>query len=1183
MRGLKIFAWVVSGLVIFGALVVVVALIPGVQTWAVRRALAEQPGTTVGRVAAGLSSAELTDVRVAQDGTVIAIGGISARYSVWDYVSKKRINADQVTVRDIVVDLRQPAPAKAPAPPKPKQPFSGLLAQAKLPFDVRMANLSAQGRALLPDNKTASFELKGNGIETGKRGQLNWTAVLTDPATAAPLRSLRTSGNVGVRIAADRRIDLIDVDGVAQAEGPNLPADQMKLQARAEQPSAGGNENYVASLALVRGANSEPLLRTEAVYDAGKREIAGSWNLTMRTEQLAALLTGLGLPEIAAQGAGKFALNPSTNAVTASGDLQADVSRLEKISPQLTAIGSVQMRTAFAGGLTGQNAQLEQLQIDVTGVGGRRLAQINTTQRVAFNLTDQRVTLADPKAELARVNLAALPLAWAQPFLTGLKIDSGELSLALAVEAEADGSHIRARAIEPLALRSVTIRDGDKKLIEQVTLTARPRVDYSKAKVIAELTDVALTMPAGDALNGTINVDVSNLATKPAIAFAVKMQAQIISALKPYLPLDPGPLSVVLDLAGRQEGDALQLTKTIAQVTRQNGPAVLDLELQQAITADLTKKTFAAANPQDSVARVRLGEIPLAWAQAFVPKSQFAGNVAGGSFEITARTADDLSINATQPLVVRGATASLDGKPTVQNLDLSADFTATMRSEAIRYEVRRLEVKQGATLLAQLIVAGEASFAKKPTIVAKGTLEADIPALSAQPALASFATLSRGRVATTFDVNLGEAIGAKAKISGKGLTAREGNRLLGDLDITVDATLNADGSGRISAPVVLASGVRRSDVAIDGTFSQKTGGPLQLVGRVASTQLYVDDFTPLAGLAPTSPDAPKPAVARPGTRPTTPAPPVAKADTAPFWQAVRGKIDVDLKNVIYGKDYPISGIRGTAVITENRLSLDGLQGRLKENPFKANGVVNFNAQQPKPYVLTGAADVNNFDVGEFLRAANPNERPAIESKVNVTAKLNGTGATVGELGKNVYGTFDLTGSQGVLRALGRKTEMASTGSALLGLAGALTNSNQTVAIAEVTRALSELQFDTFKMQVERGADLSFKLSNIEFVSALMRTTGNGRIVNRGGPDADVQNQPMEILLQFGAKGQLAQLLGKAGVLGQNADEQGYQLLQRTFTVGGTPSKPDSSALWKFLIGEAATRGLPALQDLLNRR
>ena len=119
------------------------------------------------------------------------------------------------------------------------------------------------------------------------------------------------------------------------------------------------------------------------------------------------------------------------------------------------------------------------------------------------------------------------------------------------------------------------------------------------------------------------------------------------------------------------------------------------------------------------------------------------------------------------------------------------------------------------------------------------------------------------------------------------------------------------------------------------------------------------------------------------------------------------------------------------------------------------------------------------------------------------------------------------------------------------------------------------------MQVERGADLGLKLTNIEFLSPLMRTTGSGSLGNK--PGVAMQDQPMQILLQFGAKGGLEHLLARANALGEQADPQGYRLMQKTFTVGGSPSKPDSSSLWTFLLKEAATRGVPALQDLLNRR
>jgi hypothetical protein len=61
---------------------------------------------------------------------------------------------------------------------------------------------------------------------------------------------------------------------------------------------------------------------------------------------------------------------------------------------------------------------------------------------------------------------------------------------------------------------------------------------------------------------------------------------------------------------------------------------------------------------------------------------------------------------------------------------------------------------------------------------------------------------------------------------------------------------------------------------------------------------------------------------------------------------------------------------------------------------------------------------------------------------------------------------------------------------------------------------------------------------------------------------------MNIVLQLAAKDQLGFLLQRVRLLGATTDDKGYNLMSRTFTIGGTPSKPDNSSLWKIL-GEAA--------------
>jgi hypothetical protein len=159
-------------------------------------------------------------------------------------------------------------------------------------------------------------------------------------------------------------------------------------------------------------------------------------------------------------------------------------------------------------------------------------------------------------------------------------------------------------------------------------------------------------------------------------------------------------------------------------------------------------------------------------------------------------------------------------------------------------------------------------------------------------------------------------------------------------------------------------------------------------------------------------------------------------------------------------------------------------------------------------------------------------------------------------------------------------------------------------MGEVVGAFAEMSFETFTMKVERGADLNLKFTTLEFLSPFMHITGTGGLTNPNSPApragtrssgpvlattanatnaTPIQNQPMNVVLQFGAKDHMAVLLNKAGVLSPNKDPAGYNLMTKSFTIKGTPANPDSSDLWSYLLSEVTSRGLPALDGLLNKR
>lgn len=1229
MKSFKIVLVVFAGLLGLVVLLLAIGLVPSVQTWAVRRAVADQPGMEIrlGQVAAGFSSARLDDVKIAQPGAVVRVKSVEVHYSAWDYLTKHLVNVESLTIDGLEIDLRSsasaPVAASSTATTNPtvsgaSQPatpvgavatspsFDGLLRAAQLPLDLILTHLTAQGRALLPDGRDAVFTVEGSDLATGRTGTVTWTATYQDPAAAAAVQSVQNEGSVAVRLTTDRRVERVGVDSTIALRGPQLPTDRIRAQVTAE--AAGGGETYAATFSLVRGtgpsATSVQLFKSDAAFDPAAQSIGGTWSVTAGSAQLGALLTGLGLPEVDLDSTGRFTWAPARGAASWQGDLQARVARLEAVSPELTAIGAVSLHTKFEGALADEVVSLTRLELVAADAAGRTFAEVHTLQPLGFALGDQRVTVPDASQALASIALKQLPLAWAQPWVPDQRIESGTLSLALTVAATTDGRTITVRAIEPVALHQVTVSAGDQKWVEGLEFSVTPRLDYTAEQLSADLSALSITLPTGDAVSGRVKVDVSDPLTKPAVTFSTQLDARLLTVVQPYAPLDPGPLALTIAAEGTLTNNVVLSLQRAALVVNRIGnggndaPLLLAADLLQPVRANLDSLQVIPDRPTATLARVKLGALPLAWAEPFVPDLKLAGTVSGGTLEVGLKALDDVFLTTTEPLTVKGISATLAGQPQAKDLDLALELSATLHGEAVTYEVRRLAVTgPGGGAVATVNAAGEATLGDPLTVSAKGKLEADVAALAQQPALAGLVAADRGVVAATFDATMrGAAVEAQVNATLRNAVATQGKIALADVDLALTTSLDAAGHGKVTLPVIVVAGKRRSDVTIAGTFTlppassdaapAPPGAPasVRFDGQVTSTLLVVDDLQAFAALLPAA-AAPAPAKSVPapptktmGARLTAAAgaalnvapavPAKAPRDETPFWQGVTGEVTLDLQEVHQGPDTVIKAIRGTARISDTRVALDGLEARLKDDPVKITGGITFDAQATRPYAMTGVVDVKGLAVGPLLQPPSPQQRPPLEATVGLGANVNGQGGTLPELLQNAYGTVDVNGTAGVLRMLGKRGETIGKVSALVGLVGALQGSDRTMAATELASAFNELKFDRFKMKVERGADLNLKFSNIEFVSPIMRLSGTGSLTAKEG--VALENQPMTIVLTLGGKGTLAQLLGKAGLLSGETDDQGYALISQKFTVGGTPANADPNAFWR-MVAEAGLR------------
>ncbi len=1182
MNRLKLTLVILSSLAALVVLAVVLAFTPAVQTWAVRRAVAGQPGLAIeiGHVAAGLSSAELRDVRVVQDGVAITVKELTAAYSATDYLSGKKINVSRVAVRGVEVDARKPV-TKTPAPAVQAAvaPFAGILNSIRLPGEVRVGRVEVDAKVLLPDNQTATLALEGGGIAPGQFGTLQWKANFTDARKGAAVATALASGEVKVRTTTDLRIDTIEFVADAGATGPGLPTDRVKMTVKLEQPTAASGESIAARVALVRGAAVEPLLNVKVDYAAGKPVLAGVWDLAVRSEQFAAVLAGLGLPEVALGGKGSFTFNIDTGAATTAGELTGNLSRLEKLGAELAAVGSLTVRAAFEGGSSKESAQLGRLEFDVAAADGRKLVAIAAQQKLSFNFKDKRVTPQKPGSELVRVSLISIPLAWAQPFVKPRTIAGGDISGVFVVEAELDGSRVKARTVEPLTVRAATLREGTKLLVDRVTVSMSPRIDYTATRVVAEIESLGISTPDGDTLTGVLSADVALGGAAPATAFAAQLQGKLSSLVKPYLPGEVGALTLGLSAKGRHEGNTLQLAALRFRVDREGGDVLTSIEALQALTVDLAKMQAKVPDATTPAARVKWGGIPLAWAEPYVAQSKLSGQLAAGTIEVTLQGVDAYAVRATENIALRGATVAMNGQEFLRGADFSTDLNATWKAGTATADVKRLELKQGTTSLLVASVSGEATPGKTLRAKGRGQVDADFAALAKQPALAAQLPLLRGAVTVKFDGTMAEGVQGKVNILAKDLVAREGALALGTMDLSVDATLDANQAGTVRIPLVVTKEGRRSDILLDGKVGLKAGA-ISFDGRITGEQIIADDMQAFAALG-----APPPAPAAslknsPALKPaSTPAPatrvpatvvaakPVGPVkDTTPVWAGFSGRVDLNLKAVKQGAGTTLKDLRGAVAVTPERLAVENISGSLNGNPFKVATLLSFDAKLARPYSLAGSLDIPGFDVGEFLRKADPSTPPALETKFTVLAKFNGTAANLGEFGDRLMGQFEFKGSKGVLRALNKKAETASAVTGLLGLAAGLAGkqglADGLAGASELAQLLKDIPFDGVTVQVERGADAAIVVKSLEFISPMMRLTGNGRVDAK--PSKPFDTSPLSLQLQLAAKNELANGLNKARQLNGQTDNKGYYLMATPFTMGGTVGKPDASEFWKAL-------------------
>jgi hypothetical protein len=1172
-------------LVILGLVAVVcgvtlsLALTPAIQRWALLRAVHSTPGLRleVGSVSVGLSSIILRDVQVQKSGLGIKLDRLDSDYSLFQLAFSRQLQIRHLTVSGLVVDASRLSSARskttavvAGAPAV----ASGLLTQIQLPVVLVLDDIRIDGRALLPGAPgqpllETEYKITGGKIAPGQEGTLLFTSVLKNPAADARVAALNAQVSLRVKQTDQKTFDHVSLTAVVDAEGRNF-SDQSQLKISAEVGRNSSGETYTCRIDTLQRGTAGQVLALSASLPADRKEYAGEWTLQARSDQLEPFCLGAVLPDFNAHGDGRFTFNPSTRAISLSGHIEADVSRLEVIEPAWRAIGAVRLQTQFDLAEAEGIARLRQLEVKLAGE--HPVFELRATQAAEFNLRERRLQVGGTApGEVLQLSVSGLPVAWVRPFVHGLDVSGGKITGQFTVSAEKD--RLLVRSLVPLQLDTISVVQDGRLLLDKATISLNLEASLAGKELQAKVSAFTLATPAGDSITAQAGISLP-VTPNPAIAVTASFAADLPKLLAPWSPL--GRIKAAGETDFTLTGANLELRRLHAKVTDGAGLTLFKAEALQPFTLDVAARRAAPAGKSVvELARIELGHIPLDRLPLNQPGAKLGGAVEQGTFVLTA-DADKLTVRATAPLKLTDVSLTQDGQPALAGLSVEAQPSVEVTGHsAAKGETGDVTVRSanGAVLLT---LKGEASRSAEAGLRGTMTFNLEVPQLATQPLFAGAQVVSQGRASGEIRAALGATNQVEARLTFNGLVSREGGQTLPVANLSFRAVAQADGKLSVQVPLLLDRSGQRSDLNFALELAP-AGGVFALDGKLTGEHVELADALSLLGVFMDS--------AAPGGKaaPAVAIPVKVTADTVPSWSHFTGRLALDIKSVTRGAEWSMTGLTGLVNITRDRVSLDKLQAAFSEKSrLAAKGDLKF-SQGAQPYQLGGEYSLTEFDAGRLFKALDPGKAPTVEGTFTVNGHLAGTGETLDRAMERTRGQLELTSRQGIFRGLQRTSNRVSItskavelGASMLGtLLGAqkATKAAEKVAgtayfVDQLAQSVAELNYDQLNVRLVRDESLNMRLEDFSLVAPEIRLLGKGDVTYVA--DKPLLEQPLNVSLSLAGRGKIEQILGKLRLLDGTRDELGYAKTSQPITVTGSLAKPDPSAFFTKIAASKLT-------------
>ena len=644
-----------------------------------------------------------------------------------------------------------------------------------------------------------------------------------------------------------------------------------------------------------------------------------------------------------------------------------------------------------------------------------------------------------------------------------------------------------------------------------------------------------------------------------------------------------GPVNVEGSLAAGATGDVLTLSET-------------DL-LLSAAGADLIavklNKQFTLGGQQDlrgNLMDLRVTNLPLAWLAPWLPAGiALSGEDLSAQFNLTGQAGGALELSLIEPLRVGPISLTQDGAPLLNQVTIVAQPVIRLAADqSIDWDLGELQIldRYGEILSANSTGRFDPSLATEGFFPAglqtETRLDIGLQEITQQPALAAYTSIMAGRASLDLKVAPTDKhpLQVQGRMEGLSPRAYPGQRQ----DYRYALQLHEPQPGQLALGASLQAGSENRPSSNLQFAGQALPGstPMEFKADLTAQRLSQRDieFLQAAFQPQSSGDSSDELTAPPVSPPKTGAPQpqgqaAVEANAGPFWAGYDGEVNITIAELVLLSGKVISDLSAKAVISEPRFSLKELDGTLEKGKVSLSGEVRFSQLQRMAYLIQGQLDVKDMDPALF--SGKSGGTPPVQGLFDGQAQVSGRGATLDQAVDDLAGDITVTGREGVLTAFKFDELLPASFKGLgelgrigIGLLGEQVDRPGITALAQAVPYFENMPFSEFTLKLSRGADKQIKIPELRFIGRNLLIDGSGSIAASSLKDA--LQQPLDLSLELGAKGQLTEHLKTLELLGGNTTEDGFRRWDKTVRIKGTLSDPDASAL-ENLLKQAANKAL----------